>query len=99
MRTIRQTLNDNNHYTCIYTLLWLLKEIAEQRIPAEAHNFSIFRPSFIQEDEAGILLQDLREMVSVPKAPDQLLFVAEEKNIIRLFLNYYNTTSTDLHKG
>lgn len=38
-------------------------------------------------------------MVSVPKAPDQFLFVTEVKNIIRLFLNYYNTTSTDLHQG
>lgn len=69
-------ISDNNHSTCVYMCSLLLKEMAEQRIPAEFPNVPIFRPSFLQGGEAatGALFQGLGKMTSMWEAPDQLYF-------------------------
>ena len=89
-------INDNNH-TCIYIHLQLLKKLQDRKFQQKPTIFLFLDHHSYKEDEAGTLLQDLMKMVSMPKAPDQLLAVTE--TISRLFSNYYNTTSTNLYQG
>ena len=81
--------------------LLLLKEIG-QRIPAEAHSSSTFRPSFAQKGEwaTGTLLQGHRNMVRRPETWGQLHFChrSEEHHPMKLLQNYFHRLITKGNK-
>ena len=81
--------------------LLLLKEIG-QRIPAEAHSSSTFRPSFTQKGEwaTGTLLQGHRNMVRRPETRGQLHFChrSEEHHPMKLLQNYFHRLITKGNK-